>query len=241
LRSSLFISDSELQVTATYGWRAGPGFNRLSVNKMALGIAPSGRSQKDVCPIRNWHGSSLLLQSNSHQTKKPERFVLCRRLLREASSSSVYEGLPTWNLTAANRANEAGGACSEVFDPLSSRSRRRDAGIGIRESREGGDLRSFARRMFRVCALHPRDASPCPRNAHARKQESKDARSGPRGDPPTSEWALNQVVHRWLSPYLSSSYSRASATRTESQLPLSAIQSKNVWMRRAAVPYNEMN
>ncbi len=34
--------------------------------------------------------------------------MLCRRLLREASSSSVYEGLPTWNLTAANRANEAG-------------------------------------------------------------------------------------------------------------------------------------
>jgi hypothetical protein len=90
--------------------------------------------------------------------------VLCGGLLREASSSSVNEGLPTWNLTAASAPKNlvcvTGGTRS-----LSLRSRR------------------GARRVFRVRALYPRNPSPCPRNAHARKQESKDARSGPRGDP----------------------------------------------------------
>jgi hypothetical protein len=50
----------------------------------------------------------------------------------------------------------------------------------------------------------------------------------------------DQVVHRWPTLIFSSSSSRASATRTESQLSLSAIESTNVWMWRAAVPYNEM-
>src|SRR5712664_1991295 len=38
-------------------------------------------------------------------------------------------------------------------------------------SRANGDLRSFARRMFRVCALRPRVPRPCPRNAmHGNKK-----------------------------------------------------------------------
>jgi hypothetical protein len=127
-------------------------------------------------------GQAFFLRSNSHQTKKPERFVPCGGLRREASSSSVNEGLPTWNLTAASAPKNL--VCVTGGTPsLSLRSRRGDAGIGIRESRERCGLRAFARRVFRVRALHPRNPSPCPRNAHARKQESKDARSGPRGDP----------------------------------------------------------
>src|SRR6266478_8571782 len=72
------------------------------VYKMALGFAPSWGSQKDVARFAIRTDQSLLLQGNSHQTKKPERFVPCGGLLREASPSSVYEGLPTWSLIAAN-------------------------------------------------------------------------------------------------------------------------------------------
>ena len=61
---------------------------------MALGGSPSGGSQKDVARFAICSDQALFLQSNSHQTKKPERFVLCGSLLREANSSSVNEGLP---------------------------------------------------------------------------------------------------------------------------------------------------
>jgi len=52
-------------------------------------------------------------------------------------------------------------------------SRRGDAGIEIRESRERGDLRSFSKRMFCVYAPHLGRRCPRPRNAPHEGQQVK--------------------------------------------------------------------
>lgn len=68
---------------------------------MTLGVAPCGGSQKDVAQFaRIKHFSYKVIPVKLRNL----RDLCCGSLLREASSSSVNEGLPTWNL----RAKESG-------------------------------------------------------------------------------------------------------------------------------------